>query len=1135
MPPRSPDQQQGLGDGLWRLTLALLQALDVATNSEKRASPLWFSAVGDVTEGLLVELSSRGGAAAQDRIREVEAAAASAAVPPEARPQDDGRGLSRAIDGAVEKLEELTIRGDITWSRRSGEREGGAGAGAPAYVDALMADTVRILARCLELHPPGREDSLPSGDLRTKMCAAVIRVLGRCTMAVEFRRSVEALQSGMFEIKLGSGAHSTIRVKLDAIWPALSDLQRSCRSLRKDPGSGLRFYRLGFAIRAGDKGTLQLQPSHSRSSRRKGITKDDISNLLKECVSKGFRHECGHKPPRGSTYYANASHSNMFGREDIQENITMQLLSDDNKCKFSVICLAAKRGAGKTTLVHTVYNDQRVSSAFDLRLWLSMSDKFDEKVMMTAIIEHATQVQCDVMELKFLWQLVEDVLKERKFLLVLEDCQIEQDQFWRTTYKTMRFGAKGSAVIVTNKSEGSAPRPFATSSFLYSFNLSPLRDEHCLQILQQLACSDGHGPDSDQHLMRISSDILYSCRGNPLYIKAIYGFLCHAKSALQQLDNLKEAFSPDIKLCCDLLPHHMKLCLSLCSLFPKDYVFTRHHTIRLWMSQGFINREEFGNPEDIGTQYFNELICRSFFEHSSLHGSKEDVFVMPKLFHDMLTTVSKDVCFRSEDLLCNISEKICHLSLVPWERRTVVTLQPVTKQVGHLHTFLVVNRSEQKNSSMSSPFVKLEGLDDFLLKFKSLRTLNLSYTAIGQLPASVGSLKNLRYLAVNNTDVRKLPSELCLLENLQTLELRDCPQLVTLPEDIKNLATLRHLDVRKQPGYVRMPIGVGELIHLQSLPVLNVGETLSDCSIRELRHLDNLHGDLAITGLENIKACNDAKEAKLINKKYLETLTLEWSDNSIYLEEDDEEISTKVFENLQPPRDLVNLIVQNYSGSSFPIWIEKIPFDNLQSITLDNCYNCCVLPALGDLQSLRYLCIQKMYALKTFGYTPLPEKKSNGKFPALEHLKLWEMYELDGWAAVRDGDFPCLRNVSICGCPMLKSLPRLPSLVDLSFHRCDQLPEIPELVKLESLKIDRFQDTVSLDLPQGLPALKNLEISHCNELVSVVGLSTLSSIEKLKIVKCPKLNVSNSWQQYHFKKIVTTSYFDLGEEPISLL
>ena len=54
---------------------------------------------------------------------------------------------------------------------------------------------------------------------------------------------------------------------------------------------------------------------------------------------------------------------------------------------------------------------------------------------------------------------------------------------------------------------------------------------------------------------------------------------------------------------------------------------------------GLHQMREFGNLEEIGTQYFNELVCRSFFEHSSLHhDKKEDKFVMPKLFHDMVTS-----------------------------------------------------------------------------------------------------------------------------------------------------------------------------------------------------------------------------------------------------------------------------------------------------------------------------------------------------------------------------------------------------------------------------------------------------------------------------------------------------------------
>jgi leucine-rich repeat protein SHOC2 len=75
-------------------------------------------------------------------------------------------------------------------------------------------------------------------------------------------------------------------------------------------------------------------------------------------------------------------------------------------------------------------------------------------------------------------------------------------------------------------------------------------------------------------------------------VKANCGLLRHAKSVLQELENLKEAFSPDLKNFCDILPQYLKSCLTLCSLFPKDFVFKRYQLITLWMSHGFIKLEE---------------------------------------------------------------------------------------------------------------------------------------------------------------------------------------------------------------------------------------------------------------------------------------------------------------------------------------------------------------------------------------------------------------------------------------------------------------------------------------------------------------------------------------------------------------
>jgi hypothetical protein len=216
---------------MWQLMASLFQAWDIATDPVRQASPLWFPAVADVTDNLLTELHGTG-REVDDQV--VADGGESSAVPaPEAapsQPEAHGHGLDRAINRAASKLEELAIQGHVTWTKR----QAGASSSSAAEVEALMVRTVRILARCMELQLLCSEDS-PGGGLKGKMCPAVLcRVAGRCTIAVEFRRSIQALQSGVFEIKLGSNAaDATFRVKLDAVWPSPSDLQRSCFSLRK--------------------------------------------------------------------------------------------------------------------------------------------------------------------------------------------------------------------------------------------------------------------------------------------------------------------------------------------------------------------------------------------------------------------------------------------------------------------------------------------------------------------------------------------------------------------------------------------------------------------------------------------------------------------------------------------------------------------------------------------------------------------------------------------------------------------------------------------------------------------------------------------------------------------------------------
>uniref|UniRef100_A0A0E0LJ93 TF-B3 domain-containing protein n=1 Tax=Oryza punctata TaxID=4537 RepID=A0A0E0LJ93_ORYPU len=792
-----------------------------------------------------------------------------------------------------------------------------------------------------------------------------------------------------------------------------------------------------------------------------------------------------------------------------QQSIINKLLSDGSdegditsEQSLTSICIFGESGTGKTELLHEIYNDQMILEGFHLRIWINMCDK---KRLLEKIIEFTTCAYCYDAPSSILEETVREELNGKRFLLVLNDADIEKQCFWTDVWKLANVGAAGSAFIVTTRSKEVA----SVFGAMETYDMNILSKEECFMVFQEHA---GCGLDINNYheLTKVGWKIVEKCGSNPLCIKALSGLLCHSETALSEIDSLVGGIVPALRLCYDLLPSCLNQCFKFCSLFPKDYVFVKHHIIQLWISQGFVYPEEDSHLEDTGLQYFNELFCRSFFQHCPFSNDHEDKFVMHELFHDLARSVSKDESFSSEEPFFSLHENICHLSLVISDSNTVV----LTKEHRHLQSLMVVRRSASEYSSSFVPLLKILGLNDLLMKCGFLRALNLSCTTIVDLPGSIGMMKHLRFLALNNTKIKSLPTEIGQLNTLQTLELKDCCCLIELPESTKNLMKLRHLDVQKELGniHVSMPSGLGQLTDLQTLTVFNIGDDLSHCSIRDLKNLSGLRGHVHITGLQNITAGDDAKEENLVGKQFLQALTLEWCCSSEEMEdESDKEIANQVLQNLQPNTSIQELAIQNYPGNLFPNWIKDSCLCMLVSITIDNSQDCNEIPYLGDLPCLKFLFIQKMYAVENFGQRSnslTTDGKDAPRFPSLEILNLWEMYSLQFWNGTRYGDFPQLHRLSISRCPKLSNLPPLISLVYLSLHCGDQLPALSEFPSLKSLKIEGFQKLKSVSFCPEMPMLQKLEISDCKELVSIDV--PLLSVSNLKVVRCPKLHFGGS-------------------------
>lgn len=162
--------------------------------------------------------------------------------------------------------------------------------------------------------------------------------------------------------------------------------------------------------------------------------------------------------------------------------------------------------------------------------------------------------------------------------------------------------------------------------------------------------------------------------------------------------------------------------------------------------------------EDVGDEYFNELVSRSLFQRSS--SAERSCFVMHDLVRDLAKYVSREYCFTLQD---DNSEEIVmktrHLAVVgPVSSKRFDSISEATR----LRTLLPI-------SVFSSDFLSSEAVNDVILRLRCLRVLRLSGCKfLQQLPGSIGELLHLRYLDVSGTSIKILPESVSKLYNLQT-------------------------------------------------------------------------------------------------------------------------------------------------------------------------------------------------------------------------------------------------------------------------------------------------------------------------------------------------------------------------------
>jgi len=841
--------------------------------------------------------------------------------------------------------------------------------------------------------------------------------------------------------------------------------------------------------------------------------KDDLGlkNASRVEVGLGLSSSVSQKLPSTSLVVENV----IYGRDDEKEMILEWMSSDtEEHSQLSILSVVGMGGMGKTTLAQHVYNDPRIEGKFAIKGWVCVSYEFDVLKLTKAIVGAITKSNDDSVDLEMVQGRLKEKLTGKKFLVVLDDIWNEDRGQWKALQTPLNYGAKGSKILITTRSKKVAS--IVQSNAVHE--LKQLGGDHSWQVFSKHAFQDDN-PQMNVEVIEIGKKIVEKCKGLPLALETV-GCLLRSKShsaaewkrvLASEIWDFPEEDSkiiPALLLSYYHLPSHLKRCFSYCAIFPKDHQFDKKKLIQLWMAENFLQCFQHSkSQEEVGEQYFNVLLSRSFFQQCS-EGFKS-CFIMHDLLNDLAKYVSGEICFRfGVDKAKSITKKTRHFSLVIDDEQYSRELHyhgfENLYDAKRLRTFIPVPRITYLHHSFQSWYCDSLMLE-LIFKFKFLRVLSFSCCrSLTEVPETIGDIIHLRSLDLSYTYIQKLPDSMCSLCNLQTLKLNNCYNLNELPWNLHKLTNLRNLELMKNT-LTKLPAHIGKLNNLEILvSSFNVGKSSEIC-IQQLGEL-SVHGDLLIKDLQNTVNPLDALAADLKSKTCLVWLGLHW-DSERNLDNSIEE--REVLENMQPSRQLEHLSIADYGGTKFPGWLSDNSLSNLVSLSLKNCKHCMWLPSLGLLTFLKHLTIRGLDRIGRIDADFYGNNSSS--FAFLETLHISDMKEWEEWQCTT-GAFSSLKHLYVTNCPKLKGqLPEhLSHLKELTIENCQQLatlaPRTPEICKL------LLQNCGKLEIGYHPTTLKrlhmvggdNMEVSLLESLSHIIS---HTSLESLVIVSCPNMNI----------------------------
>ncbi|XBJ28237.1 hypothetical protein VPH35_005373 [Triticum aestivum] len=704
--------------------------------------------------------------------------------------------------------------------------------------------------------------------------------------------------------------------------------------------------------------------------------------------------------PRLRAVYQDAD--SLIGIDGPREEVVTRLMDTQNKLK--VVSIVGFGGLGKTTLAKHVYD--KIGSQFDCKAFFSVSQRPDMSELLNNLQYKLGMKKPDTSHTRKVDDIIEELrqhLKNNRYLIVVDD--VWDESAWNIIKCVFPEEGNGSRVIVTTRVEVVAGAA-CQNDREGIYKLEPLSEENSRMLLVNRVFGSGHGcpPQFEQ----VMTAILKKCHGLPLAIITIGSLLASQDRSRKGWESIRDSLGAhsatnpsleEMKSILNLsymhLPAYLRACFLYLGMYVEDYEISRDDLVRQWIAEGLVGNLQGRDMEDVGRNYFNELINRSMIQSCETECGE----VLSCKVHDIMLDLILSKCAKDNFLSVAYNyEDMARLHASKYKVRRLSVSSMASGGATYGPTIGV-------NLSQVRSFTLLGKSMPPLVLFKYLRVIRIDQGSTQRDEeildlSAISQLFQLRYLYVWGLRFVQLPAELQGLLYLQTLHI-DSP-LDSIPSDIDHLSHLSYLYLHTYNCNHRLlPEWISNMKSLNSL-TMSVGWGTGQSE------LNGMNGIIGLGELTNLTDLTISLYS--LEKPELDALACSIGKlcnlKSLQLSGFQTEIHNQMGSLSNPFQHIEKIDVRVLNFCRVPIWIGGLHCLRLLDLRVEET-STEDFRLLGELPSLVKL---------KFRPSRIPEERAilgTGLFPVLEYFEFWTDEDAMAYLGFEAGAIPNLQTLSL--------------------------------------------------------------------------------------------------------------------------